>query len=142
MSRPPAVLLDTCAVIWWVYGDLSKATREVLVHAGLASGILISPISAWEIGLLSSSQGRRRKLSLLPDPLTWFAKVMTRPGVREAGLSANAALSASFLPDPLHADPADRLLIATARELGVPLLTGDERILAYAEAGHVQVLPC
>jgi len=142
MIRPPAVLLDTCAVIWWVYGDLSEATREMLVHAGLADGILISPVSAWEIGLLSNPKSRRRKLNLLPDPLAWLDQVTTRPGVREVGLSARAALGASLLPEPLHADPGDRLLIATARELGVPLLTGDRDILAYGEAGHVQTLAC
>lgn len=142
MIWPRAVLLDTCAMVWWVYGDLSKITQEVLVHAGLADGIFISPISGWEIGLLSNPKSRRRKLNLLPDPLTWFGEVMTRPGVKDAGLSGIAAVSASFLPEPLHADPADRLLVARAPELGVPLLTGDRDILAYGEAGHVQALAC
>jgi PIN domain nuclease of toxin-antitoxin system len=47
-----------------------------------------------------------------------------------------------LLPGELHADPADRLLIATARQLGVPLVTRDRRILDYAAQGHVDAIPC
>jgi PIN domain nuclease of toxin-antitoxin system len=57
-------------------------------------------------------------------------------------LSAAIAVDASFLPEPVHADPANRLLIATARHLGMPIAAGDGKITAYAAAGHVSVLPC
>ena len=57
-------------------------------------------------------------------------------------LEPDVALSASYLPGNLHRDPADRLLIASARVLDVPIVTRDERILAYAEQGHVQVIAC
>jgi PIN domain nuclease of toxin-antitoxin system len=142
MTEPGAVLLDTCAVIWWVNGDLSDDSIEVLVRAGLADAILISPISAWELGMLSSPKRRSPRLTLLPDPLSWFARVMDRPGVKRADLTASAAMSASYLPEPLHGDPADRLLIATARELNVPILTRDKEMLAYGGAGHVATLAC
>lgn len=57
-------------------------------------------------------------------------------------LEPDVALSASYLPGGLHRDPADRLLIATARALDVPIMTRDERILAYAGQGHVQAIAC
>jgi PIN domain nuclease of toxin-antitoxin system len=64
------------------------------------------------------------------------------PGVRLTPLAPEAAIEAAFLPGPLHRDPADRLLIATARDLGAPLVTRDALILAYARQGHVDVIPC
>jgi PIN domain nuclease of toxin-antitoxin system len=57
-------------------------------------------------------------------------------------LSPEAAIEAAFLPGRLHRDPADRLLIATARQLGATLITRDELILAYARRGYVDAIPC
>ena len=57
-------------------------------------------------------------------------------------LTSAIALATAELPNPLHDDPADRLLIATARDLDVPLVTRDARILAYAAAGHVRAIAC
>lgn len=67
---------------------------------------------------------------------------MAEPGFREAEFNAGIAIDASHLPGNMHADPADRLLLATARHLDVPIVTRDARILDYARAGHVQVVPC
>jgi PIN domain nuclease of toxin-antitoxin system len=67
---------------------------------------------------------------------------MARSVVKPAELSNDIAIAASHLPGPLHGDPADRLLIATARDLGMPLVTRDRKIIDYAEAGHVSVLVC
>jgi PIN domain nuclease of toxin-antitoxin system len=53
-----------------------------------------------------------------------------------------AAIEAAFLPGEPHRDPADRLLIATARQLRATLITRDELILAYARQGHVDAIPC
>ena len=78
----------------------------------------------------------------LPTPQAWLADLLARPGVRVAPLDSEVALSASYLPGQLHPDPADRLLIATARELDVPLVTRDQRILAYAAQGHLQAIAC
>jgi PIN domain nuclease of toxin-antitoxin system len=142
VTLPDAVLLDTCAIIWLAEAELTPSTVEALDRAAATGGVFVSPVSAWEIGFLSNPRGRRPKLQLLPSPSIWFAKILNRPEIRQAPLTATAALNASYLPEPLHGDPADRLLIATAREMNAALATGDEDILAYAEAGHVKVLPC
>ena len=136
------VLLDTCAVIWLAGGtSLSPPVQQALVTAAL-TGIFVSPVSAWEVGLLSNPRGNRPALQFLPDPKTWFAAVMARTGIREAPLTPGIATDSSFLPGGLHGDPADRLLIATARHMRVPLVTRDVRIIAYAGQGHLDALPC
>lgn len=142
MSRPDAILLDTCAIIWLAEGSLKPAAIDALDHAASAGGVFVSPVSAWEIGFLSNPRGGRQRLRGLGEPAQWLVEILDGPGVRLAPLTLAAALNAAYLPEPLHGDPADRLLIATAREMNVALATGDERILAYAEAGHVKILPC
>ena len=147
MSRsapPAAVLLDTCAVIWLANGDpLASAATTAILRAGAADGIFVSPISAWEVGLLSKPRtGRNLAVQFMPDPKTWFARVMAGPGIREAPLTPEIAIDASFLPGHLHGDPADRLIVTSARHLGVPIVTRDRRIIAYGRVGHVQVIPC
>ena len=137
------VLLDTCAVIWLANGDpLPIQVINAIMEAAMAAGVFISPISAWEVGMLSNPRGSRPALRFLPDPKAWFAKVMKGPGIREATLTPGIAIDASSLPGSVHGDPADRLLIATARHLNVPIVTRDNKIIAYAEQGLVQVLAC
>jgi len=139
-----AVLLDTCAVIWLANGDpLAPEALAAIVAAGLADGVYVSPVSAWEIGMLSRPRpGREPGPRFLPDPKTWFARVMTGPGIRQAALTPALAVDASYLPGVLHGDPGDRLLIATARHLGMPIVTRDRRIIEYAGAGWVRVIAC
>ncbi len=136
------LLLDTCAVIWLANGNLSQPVVDAIILAGLAAGVFVSPISAWEVGMLSNPRGNRPALQFLPDPKAWFARVMAGPAIREAALTPEIAVDASCLPGDMHGDPADRLLVATARHLGIPLVTRDARIIAYGEQGFVQVLPC
>jgi len=140
---PRAALLDTCAIVWLASGAaLSDAALTVIAQAGVADGLFVSPISAWEVGLLSRPRAGRAGVQFLPDPATWFAAFMAAPAVRLAAFTPEIAIAASHLPDPLHGDPADRLLIATARHLGIPIITRDSKIIAYAEAGHLGVVAC
>jgi len=143
--RPaPALLLDTCAVIWLQNGDaMTRSAIEAIVRAGRSERILISPISAWEIGLLSRPGARRAApLQFLPDAKTWFQKTMAAPGIKAAPMTPEIAIDASFLPGDLHSDPADRIIIATARHLRVPVVTRDHRIINYGGLGHVDVIAC
>ena len=141
---PRAVLLDTCAVIWLANGDpLAPAALSAIICAGLAEGVYVSPVSAWEVGMLSRARpGRGPALQFRPDPKAWFARVMAGPAIKEAPLTPDIAIDASYLPGPLHGDPADRLIVATARHRGVPVVTRDGRIIDYAQSGFVHVIPC
>jgi PIN domain nuclease of toxin-antitoxin system len=138
------VLLDTCALIWLANGDpMSNSAAATIVRAGLADGVFVSPVSAWEIGMLSKPRaGRVAAVSFMPDPKTWFARVLAGPGSREALLTPEIAIDASFLPGELHGDPGDRLLLATARYLGLPIVTCDRSIITYGRNGHARVIPC
>jgi PIN domain nuclease of toxin-antitoxin system len=134
-----AVLLDTYAIIFIAENQpIDPAARREITAASASDGVLISPVSAWEIGLLAV----RRGLVFLPDPKVWFNDFLASPGVRLTPLSVDTAIDSSFLPATLHSDPADRLLIATARALAVPVVTRDRRILAYAQAGFVNAVAC
>ena len=143
-AQARAVLLDTCAVIWLANGDpMESSATAAIVHAGSADGVFVSPVSAWEVGLLSRPRaGRGLALRFMPDPKTWFARLIAGPGIREAPFTPNIAIDASFLPGQLHGDPGDRLLVTSARHLGIPIVTRDRRIIDYARAGHVKVIPC
>jgi PIN domain nuclease of toxin-antitoxin system len=142
--KSAAVLLDTCAVIWLGNGDpLAAAVVERIVAAGLSDGVLVSPVSAWEIGMLSKPRpGGDPAVRFLPDPKTWFARFSAGPGIKEATFTPAIAIDASWLPGELHNDPGDRLIIATARALQCPIITRDSKIISYGETGHVEVIAC
>jgi PIN domain nuclease of toxin-antitoxin system len=143
IEQAGGVLLDTCAAIWLMNGELSSSALAQIVAAGSQDAVYVSPISAWEIGMLARPKpGRGAAPQFLPDPTTWFAMLMARPGVKPALLTPSIAIDASFLPGELHSDPADRLIIATSRAMRLPLATGDGKIIAYGRAGHIDVIAC
>jgi PIN domain nuclease of toxin-antitoxin system len=136
------VLLDTCAVIFRAEGHaMTKASISAIDRAAATNNVLISPVSAWELGLLTRSD-RSNRLELGMDPLAWFTRIMSEPGAAEAPLTFEIALASTRLPGDFHRDPADRFLVATARALDVPIVTRDEAIEAYAKAGHVKLIRC
>lgn len=136
------LLLDTCAVIFHAQGEpMKKDALSSIRDAAAVDGVLISPVSAWEIGMLANPS-RKQPMRFDPDPKAWFAYVCAEPGAGEAPLTNEIAIEASVLPGPLHGDPADRLLIATARTMNVPIVTRDKKMIAYGRRGHVRVIPC
>ncbi|MGH6921175.1 MAG: type II toxin-antitoxin system VapC family toxin, partial [Geminicoccaceae bacterium] len=127
------------ALLWLDSG--APMTRESIAAIDGAADrgeVLVSPVAAWEIGLLV--QKSRIRLDL--EPLPWFERFLGLPGVRLTPLGVAAAIACSFLPEPFHGDSADRLLVATARTLPATLISRDARILSYAEAGHLRTLAC
>ena len=123
-------LLDTHVLLWWLTGGarLSPAQREVVASASAATPLLVSDISLWEIAMLHSL-GRIRLSVPLRD---WLEQAVAQPLVRRQGISPAIAAELAALPDSFHRDPADRILVATARVLGATLLTQDRRILDAA----------
>lgn len=95
-------------------------------------------MSAWEIGTLIS----KGRLPTSKRALRWFADFVTEANVAVLDVTTELLLASSFLPPPVHNDPADRILIATAREHGLTIITRDQAILAYGAAGHVKTLAC
>ena len=138
MSGRP-ILLDTHAALWLTEpGALAReAEAELEAAYGEGVGVLVSPISAWEVGLLAA----RGRIALPMAPAAWFDRLVDS-GVRWAPLEPQVLIASSFLPGGLHGDPADRVLVATARAYGYRLMTRDRALLRYGDAGHVQTLPC
>ncbi|HEY9012540.1 MAG TPA: type II toxin-antitoxin system VapC family toxin [Devosia sp.] len=134
------LLLDTCAIIWTALREpIKNEARQALREAWeMGLGVSVSPISAWELGLLTA----KGKLSATQSAAAIFGDVLARPGIRVEALTPTLLIDASFLPGKLHRDPADRILIATARALDLTLVTRDEAILDYAAQGHVRTLTC
>ena len=133
------LLLDTCAAIWAAEDQL-KPDAVTALNERYASGesLLISPITAWEIGLLFA----RGRLRAALAPAEYFRRLIGVPGVRLAEMPAEVLLASSFLPGTPPADPADRIIAATAREYGFTVVTRDAKLLSYAGEGHLKALPC
>jgi PIN domain nuclease of toxin-antitoxin system len=134
------LLLDTHTAIWLVRNEpIAREAEEMINAVHEADGaLLVSPITAWEVGLLVSL----KRIELLATPLRWFARVLSIPNVQLTELSPEILIAASFLPGKPPRDPADRILLATARELAATLVTRDRLLLAYAEAGNVSAVKC
>ena len=123
-------LLDTHVLIWWLNDRerLSPAQREVVESAGSQTPLLVSDISLWEVATLHGL-GRIRLTLPIRE---WLDKAVAPPLVRRHGISPAIAAELAALPDSFHRDPADRILVATARVLGATLLTQDRRIVDAA----------
>lgn len=136
----PSLLLDTCAAIWITENEeLSPEAVQAMDDAHRAgNSVFVSPITAWERALLSST-GRIRSPV---QPLAWFERLVRDSKLSIAALTPSIMVDGWFLPDRLHRDPADRILIATARALDLTLVTRDRPILEYADKGHVRALAC
>lgn len=134
------ILLDTCAVIWMTRNDPVDIVAASAVSDAYDDGrpVCISPVSAWEIGMLTA---RRRIAETKPVDL-WYEEFCRTKGVQEVPLTAAILIKSSFLPGTVHKDPFDRILIATARERDLTIVTRDRNILAYGAAGHVHVVAC
>jgi PIN domain nuclease of toxin-antitoxin system len=136
MLRP--ILLDTCAALWLPEWAISEDARDAIDEAnekGIATAV--SPITAWELGLLVS----KGRISLSREPVAWFDALLAT-GVELAPLAPSILIGSSFLPGAMLRDPADRILAATARALDYRLMTRDERLLEYAAAGHIAAIAC
>jgi PIN domain nuclease of toxin-antitoxin system len=137
MGWSSLILLDTHALVWAV-ADTSRLGREssrLIDEAASGGALLISPISAWELAMLVA---KKRFLLTQPTQL-WFDTLLSKTGIELAAVTPAIGIDAGHLTG-IHGDPADRILIATARALDCPLMTADQRILSYAENGHLKVM--
>jgi len=137
MMRP--ILLDTCAALWIVANEVSQATMDALadtLDAGLPT--YVSPITAWEIGNLA----RNGRFKSNYAPQRWFEVLMSTPNTILSELTPKVLLESSFLPGDLPKDPADRIIVATAREYGYTVMTRDRLLLEYAKQGYLSAVEC
>jgi len=138
-----AILLDTNAFIRIVTGaKLRSEAMDAIERAAADRCLWVSAVTAWEIGLLADSTHTGPTLGLGPDPIGWWVRSTERTRGLQLPLDGEAALAASYPPEPFHKDPADRMLVAQARQGDLTLTTRDRAILDYAAAGHVRAIAC
>lgn len=130
------MIIDTHILVWWVSdtGELSKVAKKAITNSLSNNGeVLVSSISAWEIAMLVD----KGRLALSMDVENWLNEVVQIDGVRFLPVNNEIGIKATALPGEFHKDPADRMIVATARTLAVPLVTADEKILRY---DHVKTI--
>jgi PIN domain nuclease of toxin-antitoxin system len=137
MSGP--FILDTCACLWLVSGELSAGGLGAITDA-LNVGVqtFVSPITALEVGALA----RKRRLKSPLSPQKWFRRLISLPGIEMAEMPPDILIESALLPNYPDKDPYDRIIAATAREYGYTVLTRDRALLDYAQEGYLSALAC
>lgn len=137
-ARLQELVLDTHVWFWAIDGrrdQLNHRAIDAIDQAASARRLAISAISVWEIAMLA----KKGRLSLATSVRQWVEASLRPPGARLIPVGAGIALDSTMLPGlDHHKDPADRMIIATARKHGT-LLTCDGRLLDWAAQGHVRV---
>ena len=129
------LLLDTCALLWLADGaDMTPESRTALA----SSNLHVSPISAWEIANLV----RKSRIAFALPVTNWFRQATTKMSAGTPQLTIEILANSCGLPGSPPDDPADRIIIATARETDLTVVTRDRKILEYSRAGHVRALVC
>ncbi|MBY0529411.1 MAG: type II toxin-antitoxin system VapC family toxin [Rhabdochlamydiaceae bacterium] len=131
------IILDTHIWLWVMTGDskIKASFRKALDFALQSNGVLISPISIWEVGMLVEKQ----RISLDMDCQDWIEQALDMPGIKLVPISPRIAIQSSRLPGTVHGDPADRLLIATAHQENAVLVTCDKKLIAYGQDRFINV---
>ena len=120
-----ALVLDTCALIWLVQGS-RELSEAALKRIKLAESVYVSPISIWEISL----KVERKQLGLPMAPLDWYTKVLRHHNLKQIPLSPSVMVFANQLPWH-HKDPADRFIIASAKQEAAAVVTADTKFSLY-----------
>ena len=122
-------LLDTHAWIWWNMNPkkLSRRIQSLIAAPAKYEELLLSAISPWEFANLLE----RRRLAVACDSEEWVLRAMDMPKLRLVPLTPEIACRSTMLPPPFHDDPADQIIVATAREESATIVTIDKRIRSY-----------
>ena len=137
------LILDTNAfILVAINGRILTPTKMAIYQAAEVNSLFLSPVNAWEIGLLANLE-TGKNLGFSQDPVSFFQSALNRQGWNLLPLTINAAILSSRLPGDFHKDPADRLLVASAIDSGGTFVTRDAKILDWAaRTGAVKVTAC
>jgi PIN domain nuclease of toxin-antitoxin system len=129
------IVLDTHIWVWWVGDEQRLSKLQVEAIRANETGIIgISAISCWEIAKLVE----RKRLQLSRSLREWFEDALGYPGIRLFALTPEVAIESASLPAGFHQDPADQIIVATARLHGCSLVTSDGKILAYSHVTTIK----
>lgn len=128
------IVLDTHVWVWWVHGDEQLTPSQASIIRGAEADLIgVSAISCWEVAKLVE----RERLKLPRPVKDWLTLALNYPGVQLIELSPEIAVASTQLPGEFHKDPADQIIVATARVRDCPLVTSDEKISTYK---HVETI--
>jgi PIN domain nuclease of toxin-antitoxin system len=133
------ILLDTHCWVWSQFGhdhEFSALGLSTFKQAAADGMLLLSVISVWEVAILES----KHRLHLNMECLDWVRQALETPGLSLVPLTPEIAVESTRLPGNIHADPADRILVATARNLGARLMTRDQALLDYGRKRHARIV--
>jgi PIN domain nuclease of toxin-antitoxin system len=127
------ILLDTRIRVWWVdeSAELPAVMRQ-LIHENEEDGLGVSIISCWEVAKLVE----RGRLQLSIPVEQWIEQALAVPSVELVELTPRIAVESTQLPGEFHRDPADQIIVATARVYDIPLMTADSKLIEYP---HVRI---
>jgi len=131
------ILLDTHIWLWLLSGSkkaVSPKLLKLIEKLVPDSAIRVSAISAWAIGMLVA----KNRISFSCDVKEWIYRALRAPGILAEPVTPEIAIESTLLPENFHGDPADRILIATAKQLSATFITHDKEILSYC---HKHRLP-
>jgi PIN domain nuclease of toxin-antitoxin system len=130
------LVMDTHTLIWYLEGiELSEQQVKIIEQQRHLNQLYISAISIWEVTMLIN----KKKTAISISINEWLNKVLAIPGLNIIDLTLNILMESCNLPSYDHKDPADRMIIASTREIDGHLLTFDRKILDYAENGYLKV---
>lgn len=129
------IVLDTHVWVWWVSQsrELPQRARRLIEREAAENHVHVSSVSAWEIAMLA----KKGRLQLTMSAADWIAKCEALPVLRFIPVDNRIFVRSVSLPEPLHNDPADRIIISTALQLGARLVTRDEKLRTYR---HVETV--
>jgi len=133
-----AILLDTHTWIWLINGQpkFSSKILKLINQAASANAIFVSAISVWELSMLES-----KERIILTQPVNdWIKDALNAPGIQLIPLLPEISVESCRLPGNFHGDPADRIIVATARIKKLSIITKDKKILTYSKNHWVSAI--
>jgi PIN domain nuclease of toxin-antitoxin system len=132
------LILDTHVWVWLINGDKRLAASKALSWIEKASkinSVYVSAISVWEVAMLEA----KGRISFTVSCMDWVQNALSAPGIILLPIHPEIAVESTRLPGEFHGDPADRIIVASARKLDIALVTEDSKIRNYANGGHVRM---
>jgi len=139
MPKSDYFLLDTHIWVWLLNGDSQIKQSGVfspIIGASRKNALYVSTISIWEVAMLEA----KGRITFSTGLASWINDALSAPGLQVVQLLPDISIDSTHLPGQFHGDPADRIIVATARFLKCPLITADGKILAYAKEGFLDAV--
>ncbi len=132
------VILDTHVLLWSLLQpeELTEETKSKVEQAHKKQNLLVSSISLWEIAMLS----HKKRIHIFEPIKNFLSSIEEISGINICEISAEVAAESILLQNNFHGDPADRIIVSTARVYSATLLTRDKQILHWSEYGSVKCL--